>query len=206
MSTPLRVGLTGGVASGKSTVSELFARHGVPTFSADQIAHDLTRPGGPALAAVRAEFGEGVFAPDGALDRAALADEIFANPDARTRLERILHPPIVEALATLTATCGAPYCVVEIPLLEPHHIGALVDRVLVVDAAPEAQIQRLRARSGLTREAAQRRLDAQKSRESRLAMADNVIHNDGLPAELGPQVDHLHALYMDLARRGEWTP
>jgi dephospho-CoA kinase len=206
MNVPLRVGLTGGVASGKTTVGESFARRGVPTFSADRIAHDLTRHGGPALAEIRAEFGDGVFASDGSLDRTALAERIFTDAAARGRLERILHPPIVEALASLTAASAAPYCVVEIPLLEPHHIGPLVDRVLVVDVSPDTQIDRLQALRGLTRDAAERRLGAQKPREARLAMADDVIRNDGLPADLEPQVDALHALYIDLARRGEWAP
>ena len=206
MSAPLRVGLTGGVASGKSTVSDRFARLGVPTFSADRIAHDLTGPGGTALAAVRAEFGESVFARNGDLDRAALADQVFNDDDARARLERILHPPIVAALAAVTGAVTAPYCIVEIPLLAPHHVGTLVDRVLVVDASPSTQIQRLEAHRGLTRAAAEKRLDAQLPREARHAMADDVIGNDGSVAELDPQVERLHALYTDLARRGEWAP
>lgn len=206
MTTPLRVGLTGGVASGKTTVSQSFARRGVPIFSADQIAHDLTRPGSPALAEIRGAFGEAVFASDGSLDRTALAERIFADANARARLERILHPPIVETLAALTAESTAPYCVVEIPLLEPHHVGPLVDRVLVVDVARATQIQRLQALRGLSADAAERRLRAQKSREARLAMADEVIRNDGALAELEPQVDEYHALYTDLARRGEWAP
>lgn len=206
MNAPLRVGLTGGVASGKTTVSDSFARRGVPTFSADQIAHDLTRPGGAALAQIRAEFGDAVFEPDGSLDRAALADEVFSDAAARRRLERILHPPIVDALAALTAACTAPYCVVEIPLLEAHHVGPLVDRVLVVDVSRDEQLRRLQSRDGLTRVAAERRLDAQKSRDARLEMADDLIRNDGLPAELDAQVDALHALYTALARRGEWAP
>ncbi len=206
MNGPLRVGLTGGVASGKTTVSQLFARRGVPIFSADEIAHDLTRDGAPALVEIRSAFGDGVFAPDGSLDRAALADKIFNDADARAQLEHILHPPISNALAALTSACAAPYCVVEIPLLEPRHIGPLVDRVLVVDLAPENQVLRLQARGKMTRTAAESRLGAQKSREARLAMADDVIDNDGLPTALEAQVDKLHTLYMDLARRGEWAP
>lgn len=206
MNAPLRVGLTGGVASGKTTVAESFARRDVPTFSADHIAHDLTRPGAPALTEIRAAFGDAVFGGDGTLDRAALADRVFADADARARLERILHPPIVEALGKLAAASTAPYCIVEIPLLAPHHVGSLVDRVLVVDASPDNQRQRLQARNGLSPAAAERRLDAQMSREARLAMADDVIRNDGPPAAIEAQVDALHALYTDLARRGEWAP
>ncbi|MEX0900999.1 MAG: dephospho-CoA kinase [Gammaproteobacteria bacterium] len=206
MNRPLRVGLTGGVASGKSTVSQAFARRGVPTFSADEISHELTEPGAPALARIRASFGDGVFTPGGALDRAALAEQIFADAEARERLEGILHPPIASELAALTSACDAPYCVVEIPLLEPRHVGELVDRVLVVDVSAENQLRRLQTRNGLTRAAAQSRIVAQKSREARLAMADDVIRNDGLPAEIDAQVEALHVLYTDLARRGEWAP
>jgi dephospho-CoA kinase len=200
----LRVGLTGGVAAGKSTVARLFAERGAPVLSADAVSHDLTAPGAPLLEDLRAAFGTEVFAADGALDRRALANRVFADDDARARLEALLHPPILAALAERAAAIHAPYCVIEIPLLESRHVGPLVDRVLVVDAPPAAQLARLRARDHLDAAAAQQRLDAQMDRAARLAFADDVLENDGDPAALAARVDELHALYTRVARRGEW--
>ena len=148
MNRALRVGLTGGVASGKSTVAALFAARGVPVFSADAVSHDLTRPGAPALRQIRDAFGDPVFDNAGALDRRALARRVFDDPAARGRLEAILHPPIVAALTAQATAIDAPYCLIEIPLLQPRHVGPLVDRVLVVDVPIEVQRRRLRDRVG----------------------------------------------------------
>lgn len=206
MSRALRVGLTGGVASGKSTVAALFARRGVPVFSADGISRELTRPGGPALPAIHDAFGDAVFDAQGRLDRAALAQLVFDDAGARARLEAILHPPIVAELAARAAAVDAPYCVVEIPLLQPHHVGTLVDRVLVVDVPVAVQRQRLAERDGLGAAAIEARLGAQMTRDERLALADDLIDNSGDESALDEQVGVMHALYIRAAARGEWRP
>ena len=206
MNRALRVGLTGGVASGKSTVAALFAHRGVPVFSADAVAHELTQPDGPALNPIRAAFGDTVFHDSGALDRAALAARVFGDAGARRRLEALLHPPIIAELTALAAAARAPYCMIEIPLLKSHHIGPLVDRVLVVDLPVDAQRQRLRERDGLDDDAIDARIDAQMPRDDRLDLADDVIDNSGPADALEKQVDVMHALYMQLAARGEWAP
>ena len=204
MNRALRVGLTGGVASGKSTVAALFARKGVPVFSADAVSHELTRPGAPALRQLRAAFGAEVFDEAGALDRKALARRVFDEPEARRRLEAILHPSIVSELAAQAAATDAPYCVIEIPLLQRRHVGPLVDRVLVVDVPVATQRQRLRERDALNEAEIEARVRAQMPRDERLALADDVIDNRGAEGALDDQVDVMHALYSGLAAQGEW--
>ncbi len=199
---PLRIGLTGGIATGKSTVAAAFADRDVPVFSADDIAHELTGIGAPLLTGIHQAFGSAVFNDDGSLDRRALADRVFTDAAARERLERLLHPPIREALRARVAACDAEYCILEIPLLHRRDVGTLVDRVLVVDIPPAEQIRRLRARDDIDSERAERVLAAQPDRESRLALADDVFVNgdrEGLEAE----VERLHDMYLDIARRGD---
>lgn len=200
--TPLRVGLTGGIAAGKSTVAAAFAARGIPVFSADEIAHRLTGAGAPLLVGIRNAFGAAVFNDDGTLDRRALADLVFADAEARRRLERLLHPPIREALRARIAACDADYCIVEIPLLGRADVGTLVDRVLVVDIPPAEQVRRLAARDDIGRDRAERMLAAQPDRESRLALADDVLVN-GDPSALDATVERLHDLYLDIVRRGD---
>ena len=195
MAVPFRIGLTGGIASGKSTVAELFAARGVPVLDTDQIARDVVEPGEPALAAVVATFGNGILGPDGRLDRAALRARIFSEPEARRQLEAILHPAIRAELARQSAAAGGPYQVLVIPLLvEGGRIDA-VDRILVVDCPVEIQMERLMARDGETAESAGKILAAQASRDARLAAADDVIVNSGGAAELLAQVAELDRQY-----------
>ena len=195
MAGPFRIGLTGGIASGKSTVAELFAGRGVPVLDTDRIARDVVEPGQPALAAVMAEFGTGILGPDGRLDRAALRARIFSDPEARRKLEAILHPAIRAELARQSAVAGGPYQVLVIPLLvEGGRIDA-VDRVLVVDCPVEIQLERVKTRDGETLESAAKILAAQASREARLAAADDVIVNAGSPEELAAQVAALDLEY-----------
>jgi len=192
---PFRIGLTGGIASGKSTVAELFAGRGVPVLDTDQIARDVVEPGEPALAAVVAAFGTGILGPDGRLDRAALRARIFSDAGARRTLEAILHPAIRAELAHRSARSGGPYQMLVIPLLvEGGRIDA-VDRVLVVDCPVEVQLERLQARDGETAESAAKILAAQASREARLAAADDVIVNAGSLEELAAQVAALDLEY-----------
>jgi dephospho-CoA kinase len=195
VAAPFRIGLTGGIASGKSTVAGLFAGRGVPVLDTDRIARDVVEPGEPALAAVVAEFGSGILGPDGRLDRAALRARIFSDPEARRTLEAILHPAIRAELARQSASAGGPYQVLVIPLLvEGGRIDA-VDRILVVDCPVEIQLERVKTRDGEAAESAARILAAQASREARLAAADDVIVNAGSPDELAARVAALDAEY-----------
>jgi dephospho-CoA kinase len=198
MPLPLRIGLTGGIASGKSTVARLFEALGVPVIDTDQLAREVVEPGEPALAAVVEGFGPGVLAADGRLDRRALRARVFADPVARERLEAILHPAIRAALAGRSADAGGPYQVWVIPLLVEGGQVDRVDRVLVVDCPAEVQLARLIGRDGETPDSARAILAAQATRGQRLAVADDVIVNDGSEAALPPQVAALDAKYREL--------
>jgi dephospho-CoA kinase len=195
---PLRIGLTGGIASGKTTVAKLFAARGVPILDTDQIARDVAEPGQPALAEVVAAFGQDILGPDGRLDRPRLRARVFADPDSRQRLEAILHPAIRAELARRAEAAGGPYQVWVIPLLVEGGQVDRVDRILVVDCPEAVQLARVKARDGETEDSARAILAAQASRAQRLAAADDVIVNDGEEAGLGPQVAALDARYRAL--------
>jgi dephospho-CoA kinase len=178
----LRLGLTGGIGSGKSTVAQILVQQGAHLVDTDAIAHALTAPGGRALPALRAAFGDAVFAGDGALDRAALRERVFADPDQRRRLEGVLHPLIGEEARLAAGLAGsAPMIVFDVPLLaESAHWRHRVDKVLVVDCSEATQVQRVAARPGWTPDAAERVIAVQAPRAQRRAVADAVIHNDGI--------------------------
>lgn len=196
-----RVGLTGGVASGKSTVAGLFEELGATVIDTDRIARAVVAPGRPALAALVGALGTGILGTGGVLDRAGLRRRIFADAAVRRTVEGILHPAIMGELERQSRAAGGPYQVLVIPLLvEGRHTG-LVDRVLVVDCPPELQIERLMRRDGETRETAQAMLDAQASREERLAAADDVIRNDARPGALAARVAELDRRYRKLAAK-----
>ena len=198
---PLRIGLTGGIASGKSVVADLFGELGVPVIDTDIIARDVVAPGQPALDEIRARFGDEMIAEDGNLDRGAMREAIFADDDARRDLEAILHPRIgAETRRQADAAEGA-YQLIVVPLLVGSPLADYVDRVLVVDCEEETQIDRLLARDAETREQAQRILAAQASREQRLAIADDVINNDHSLAHVHDQVEDLDRKYRRIARR-----
>ena len=194
-----RVGLTGGIASGKTAVANLFAAHRVPVIDTDVIARAVVEPGQPALAAVVDAFGAQVLAENGRLDRPRLREQIFGDVDARRRLEAILHPAIRAEMERQSRAAGGPYQVLVIPLLVEGGRRDHVDRVLVVDVPEATQIERLVQRDGVTREQAQAALRAQSSREARLAFADDVIENTGDHAALGGRVALLHEKYLKLA-------
>ncbi|TXH75878.1 dephospho-CoA kinase [Thiobacillus sp.] len=192
-----KVGLTGGIGSGKSTVADLFAGHGVPVIDADVIARALTVRGGVALDAVRAAFGDQVMQADGALDRAALRRRIFSDADARHQLEAILHPRIRSVVEQQLAALSAPYVLIVIPLLvETGAYQEILDRVLLVDCPEEQQITRVMTRSGLTRDEVEAILAVQAGRAARLAIADDVISNATSPEALRTQVAALHRRYL----------
>jgi len=194
------VGLTGGIGSGKSTVADLFAAHGVPVIDTDVVARDLTAPGGAALDAIRAAFGDTVMQADGALDRAALRRRIFSDVGERRRLEAILHPRIRQVVARTLAALTAPYALVVIPLLvETGGYREVLNRVLVVDCPEDLQIARVMARSGLARDEAEAILAVQAARAARLAAADDVILNTASPEALRAEVATLHRRYLALS-------
>lgn len=195
----LRIGLTGGIASGKSTVASLFAREGATVIDTDRIARDVVEPGTPALAALVNALGGGILDGEGRLDRAGLRRRLFADDVTRRTVESILHPAILSGLESEAARASGPYLILVIPLLVDGRHEGLVDRVLVVDCAEETQIRRLMERDGETRASALRALEAQVSRERRLAAADDVIENDGAPADLEGKVAALDRKYREMA-------
>lgn len=196
--TILRVGLTGGIASGKSTVARLLAGHGAAIIDTDVVAREVVAPGTPALAEIAEEFGAGMLRPDGTLDRAAMRRVVFADPERRCRLEAILHPRIRARSLELAAERPGPYQVFVVPLLVETDFAALVDRVLVVDCAPETQMNRLVQRDGISPEEALRMIGSQATRDERLAVADDVVRNDGDLAALEEAVRQLHSQYLAL--------
>jgi len=202
-SRPFLVGLTGGIGSGKSTVADLFAAHGASIVDTDAVAHALTAAGGAAIPAIRQEFGDAVITDDGALDRAAMRDIVFADAGARRRLEAILHPMIGHCCELMIAEATGPYTIVVVPLLvESGRWRERVDRLLVVDCPVEVQIERVMRRNRLAREQIEAIIAVQASREARRAAADDVVDNGGDPEALGPRVDELHLKYVELAGAG----
>lgn len=195
-----KVGLTGGIASGKTRVAEFFAARGVPVIDSDQIAREIVAPGAPALAAIRERFGEGVMAADGNLDRRVLRAIVFADPAARRDLEAITHPAIRARMAELNAQARGPYVINAIPLLTEGGGRRDLDRVLVVDCPEDLQIARVMARDQVDEAGARAVLAAQASRSARLAIADDVIVNDGDLGALEARVASLHERYLGLSQ------
>jgi dephospho-CoA kinase len=197
----LRIGLTGGIASGKSTVSQRFLELGVPVIDADLAARAVVEPGTPGLALVANRFGPSVLDANGNLDRAALRDLIFKDPAARKALDAILHPLIRAAMEKQAENVPGPYLVMVIPLLvESGNARDRVDRVLVVDVDEAVQLQRVQARDGSSPEQAGAILAAQSSRWGRLAAADDVLPNSMTVADLRQAVDNLHQKYLQIAQ------
>jgi dephospho-CoA kinase len=191
-----RVGLTGGIASGKTTVANLFAALGVPIIDTDLLAREVVAPGTPLLREVASRFGPKILAADGSLNRQALRSRIFADPEERKWLEALMHPAIRELTDAGCEAAPGAYSMVAIPLLVETAGKSRFDRALVVDCEPELQLARLQARDGVTRAEAMRTLAAQATRAERLAIADDVIHNDGDMAALRDQVEKLHRQYL----------
>lgn len=194
------VGLTGGIGSGKSAVAELFHAHGIVIVDADAINHELIGPDGAAMQAIAAEFGTHLVTENGALDRTAMRALVFADTDARRRLEAILHPRIRALCAERCAAAQSPYVVLMVPLLiESGAYRERCHRLLVVDCPEDVQIKRVMTRNGLTRQEVERIMAAQASRAERLAAADDVVDNSGTPDALPPQVAVLHDKYLTLS-------
>jgi dephospho-CoA kinase len=198
---PLLIALTGGIASGKSAVAEIFAQLGAPVLDTDQIARDVVEPGTPTLTRLVEEFGSDILDEQGRLDRARMRARVFADPQQRKRLEAITHPAIRQELAVRAQRAQGPYQIHVIPLLIESGRADLYDRVLVVDTTEEEQIKRLMARDNSSLEQARQILAAQASREQRLDAADDVIVNTGTLEDLRKFVQTLHRNYMLLAER-----
>jgi dephospho-CoA kinase len=193
------IALTGGIASGKSTVSQMFDALGVPVIDADQVARDVVAPGTPLLAQVLEVFGQQLLRPDGSLDRTGLRRQVFADSTKRRQLESLLHPAITVRTGRLAASAGGPYQIHVIPLLVETNAAGQFDRILLVDCPEALQLARLLAREGVDEQLARAMLGAQAGREARLAAADDVIINDGAAADLVPKVAALHQKYQALA-------
>jgi dephospho-CoA kinase len=198
------VGLTGGIGSGKTMVADMFAVRGAAIIDTDHIAHQLTAPGGIAIPAIRAQFGEAFLMADGAMNRVKMRETVFADPVAKRQLEFILHPLIRSETDRAAAQARGVYLMFVVPLLvESGTWKQRTSRVLVVDSREQLQVERVMSRSGLTEVQVRAIMATQASRETRLAAADDVIVNDGEAMALVPQIERLHALYSSLAESNQ---
>jgi dephospho-CoA kinase len=202
VSRPFCIGLTGGIGSGKSLVADLFATHGASVIDTDQIAHHLTAAGGLAMPKIRETFGDAFLTADGALDRAKMRETVFSDTGARRQLEAILHPLISQETASAAQEARGSYVVFVVPLLvESGRWLERVDRVLVVDCPEAIQIERVMQRNGFSATQVEAIMATQATRAQRLAMAHDVIVNDGHADEVESAVARLHRLYLELAAK-----
>lgn len=197
----LIIGLTGGIASGKTTVANLFHEHfQIELIDADVISREVVEPGSAGLNAIIQRYGEEILSPDSTLNRSALRDIIFSNPEEKSWLNQLLHPMIRKKMHADIQQVRSPYALLVIPLMVENKLQVMADRVLVVDVAESVQITRTMARDGVSEQQARTILQAQASREQRLAIADDVIRNDVIDQPLLPQVTQLHHQYLALCR------
>jgi dephospho-CoA kinase len=193
------VALTGGIGSGKSTVADAFAAYGIDVVDADLIARQVVEPGTAALMSIEEHFGSRVINADGSLNRRALRDRVFASPAEKGWLNGLLHPLIHQQTQRLLAQATSPYVLWVVPLLVENQLQTKADRVLVIDVSQETQILRTMQRDGVSREHAEQIISAQATREARLAVADDVIDNNGAPDAISSDVARLHAAYLGYA-------
>jgi dephospho-CoA kinase len=195
------IGLTGGIGSGKTLVADMFAARGAAVVDTDRIAHELTAPEGIAIPLIRAQFGDDFITSAGAMDRAKMRERVFLDPDAKKRLEAILHPLIRIETERAAARAQGIYLVFVVPLLvESSSWKNRTSRILVVDSPEQLQVSRVITRNQLSESQVRAIMATQATREARLAAADDVIINDKDIASLVPQVERLHALYHSLAK------
>lgn len=199
----LTVGLTGGIASGKSLVQQGFEALGVPVLDADLVAREVVARGSAGLAAIAQRFGSDFLLPSGELDRRRMREHVFADRDARTQLEAITHPLIRARMQAWQASQTAPYCILSVALLVEGFMAQLVHRVLVVDVPEDIQIERLMRRDAIDRRLAEQMLAAQVSRAARLARADDIFLNTGTVADVDAAVAELHHFYLDIVARND---
>lgn len=194
----LVIGLTGGIGTGKTTVSDLFAELGVPVIDADLIARELTKPGQPAFLEITKHFPD-IVLPNGKLNRKKLRTIIFNDPKERSWLEGLLHPVIEQKIYQRISAIFHPYCIVVVPLLLEVDSYPFIDRILVIDSPPDLQIKRVLDRDNAAIKTTKAIIDAQIEREQRLAQADDIIDNSGSLDELEQSVKNMHQFYWDLA-------
>ncbi len=197
----LVIGLTGGIGSGKTTVADEFAKLGVTLVDADLIAREVVEPGAPALDSITARFGADILDENGALNRAALRQIVFAKQEHKLWLEQLLHPLIRELIDSRITQATSPYCILVSPLLLETDQVKLVQRILVVDVSEKIQLDRTLARDRSNVETIKAIIASQLNREARLAKADDVIVNEGSMEELKDKVGALHSLYLDMSRK-----
>lgn len=201
----LKVGLTGGIGSGKSTAAQRFEQLGVPIVDADVIARNVVEPGKPALKEIIATFGERVVNSDGGLNRTELRKIVFENKEYKVLLESILHPRIYEEILRQLDHLSAPYCIVVIPLLAESKRNYPLDRILVIDLPRALQLERTSARDQQSEEKIDKIIQSQSSREKRLSLADDIVENSGTVELLCERIDLLHQKYTELAHQFEST-
>jgi dephospho-CoA kinase len=194
------VGVSGGIGSGKTTVTDLFAEHGIDVIDADVIARQVVEPGSAALKAIVEKFGVNILQADGHLNRQSLRAMVFSDAGLKAWLNNLLHPLIRLQMQEQTQAANSPYCLLSVPLLVENKLTTVVDRVLIVDVSENTQIERSVLRDKSNVEQIRAIMRAQASRAERLACADDVVNNEGSPRELRPQVDKLHAMYLRLSQ------
>jgi dephospho-CoA kinase len=195
----LKIGLTGGIGCGKTTVAKIFEQLKIPVIDADEIAHQLVAIGQPALAQIQQEYGTNVLNPDGSLNRKILRDLIFSDCKQKQKLESILHPLVYRSIQAELKRLNTPYCIICVPLLFETNMTHLVDRILVVDCSVETQIERLQKRDDITIERIQSIIDSQVSRAFRKAQANDLIDNSKTDNRLAEEVKKLHNFYLSLS-------
>lgn len=196
----LVIGLTGGIGSGKTAVSDLFAMNGITIVDADVIAREVVEPGQPALKTIEDKFGSDILLEDGSLDRRQLRELVFSSPDLKTWLNELLHPAIRLAMIEQTQNAKSAYCILSVPLLVENGLNSMVNRILVVDVDEQIQLQRTCSRDDQSEEQVKNIMAAQASRSERLSAADDVIDNNGNKESLVGQVNKLHKFYLEHAK------
>lgn len=194
----LKIGLTGGIGSGKSTACEIFSELGVPIIDADIVARKVVQAGMPALQLIKEEFGEDIITKDGLLDREKARDQIFTNEIDRKKLENILHPVIYERIIHETENIDSSYCIISIPLLLETEALDIIDRVLIIDVSEKLQLSRASVRDNASLNDIERIIRTQISRDNRLAAADDIINNEGDIENLRRQIHNLHKFYKSI--------
>ncbi len=194
----LKIGLTGGIGSGKSTACEIFSELGVPIIDADIVARKVVQAGMPALQLIKEKFGEDIITKDGLLDREKARDQIFTNEIDRKKLENILHPVIYERIVHETENINSSYCIISIPLLLETEALEIIDRVLIIDVSEKLQLSRASVRDNASLNDIERIIRTQISRDNRLAAADDIINNEGDIENLRRQIHDLHEFYKSI--------
>ena len=195
----LKIGLTGGIGCGKTTVARLFEQLKIPVIDADEIAHQLVAIGQPALNQIQQEFGSDVFNQDGSLNREELRELIFSDPNLKQKLESIVHPLVYQSIQAELEQLNSPYCIICIPLLFETNMTRFIDRILVIDCPVETQIERVHKRNNITIERIQSIIDSQVSRTFRKTHANDLIDNSETDDRLAEDVKKLHNLYLSLS-------